>query len=102
MNSGRREQEKAHREATKKAAEMRCRVCGLSPCEPCHYPRHRGSGGRFENEWAQELWVPLCHQHHMVLDRQHGVSPAAEFERSLVVRRIEQSFSGVPLDQTEW
>lgn len=89
MNSGKAERDKAHREATRKASVMHCRVCGIVPCEPCHWPRHRGLGGGHAG-WGDEEWVPLCRRHHDVLDRRHGVSAAADFERELVIRHIER------------
>jgi hypothetical protein len=76
-----------HKQATALAAESKCLVCGTSPCSPCHWPRHRGSGGRFDNEWDVEHWVPLCKKHHDELDARNGVSPA-QSEQTRITRYI--------------
>ena len=87
MNSGKRDRDKAHREATALAAESKCLACGTTPSEPCHWPVNRGSGGRFENEWDPSVWVPLCRKHHSELDKRNGVS-AYEQEKTRIVRYI--------------
>jgi hypothetical protein len=66
-----------HKEATALAAESHCLVCHATPCEPCHWPRHRGSGGRFENDWDQSVWVPLCRVCHDIVDGRNGTSAKA-------------------------
>jgi len=87
VNSRKRDRDKAHREATALAAESKCLCCGTTPCEPCHWPVHRGSGGRFENEWDVDHWVPLCRLCHNRLDARNGVS-AYEQEKTRIVRYI--------------
>jgi hypothetical protein len=62
-----------HKEATAAAAEMECLLCGDSPCEPCHYPTHRGMGGA-KAGWDEDEWVPMCRFHHDALDKRNGVS----------------------------
>jgi hypothetical protein len=88
MNSGTREREKAHRLATAQAKMMDCWSCGVYGCSPCHYPTHRGMGSS-KAGWDRSEWVPLCAHCHDVLDRRHGVSPAADYARDLLIRRIE-------------
>ena len=90
VNSRRAEQERQHKLATAKAREMTCLVCGMYGCSPCHWPRHRGSGGRFENEWADEVWVPLCDHHHSLVDGRLGVSLAVEMQRRIAIQAIER------------
>lgn len=77
-------------EAVQLARDTPCLVCYFPSSEVCHWPRHRGSGGRFENDWAPEVWVPLCHYHHDLVDGRQGVSEAKEYERWLAVRTIEE------------
>jgi hypothetical protein len=79
-----------HREASKLAAQSTCRVCDRPGCVPAHWPRHRGSGGRFENDWDQEHWIPLCPRCHDLVDGRLGVSKAIEHERYIAIRRIER------------
>lgn len=52
-----------HREATVSAAERSCVVCGNQPCEPAHYPKHRGMGGAGAG-WEPWEWCPMCRKHH--------------------------------------
>jgi hypothetical protein len=76
-----------HKEATTLARDSRCLVCGTTPCSPCHWPRHRGSGGRFENEWDVEHWVPLCTPCHSKLDARNGVGLGCQ-EQTKITRYI--------------
>ena len=76
-----------HKQATKLAAESHCLVCGTTPSEPCHWPRHRGSGGRFENDWDPSVWVPLCRKHHDEESSRNGVSALAT-EHTRITRYI--------------
>ena len=76
-----------HKDATLLARESPCIVCGTTPSEPCHWPRHRGSGGRFENEWDPQHWVPLCRKCHDYLDSRSGVSALAT-EHTRITRYI--------------
>ena len=76
-----------HKEATLLARESPCLVCGTTPSEPCHWPRHRGSGGRFENDWDVRNWGPGCRVCHNRLDGRNGVS-AHEQEQTRITRYI--------------
>ena len=50
-----------HAAATALAATSACLLCGSSgTCVPAHFPRHRGSGGRWKHPWARKRWVPAC------------------------------------------
>lgn len=62
-----------HSEATRIARQSSCLVCGDVPCEPCHYPTHRGMGGA-KAGWEPTEWVALCRRHHDCLDGRNGVS----------------------------
>ena len=79
-----------HKQATAAARGMYCLYCGDSPCEPCHYPKHRGMGGKGAG-WEPWEWVPLCRIHHDVLDARNGASTSAtaltQTVRDLVARR---------------
>ena len=77
-----------HREATQKARWMDCRVCGTTPCEPCHWPTHRGMGGA-KAGWDEHEWVPLCRTHHDMLDGRNGSSPYACWMREVVVQTLK-------------
>jgi hypothetical protein len=78
-----------HREASKLAAQSTCRVCQRHGCVPAHWPRHRGSGGRFENDWDQEHWIPLCPECHSLVDGRLGVSRGVEYRRQKAIEMIE-------------
>ena len=85
-----------HAEATRLAAESKCVLCHDTPCEPCHWPTHRGMGGA-KAGWERREWVPLCRYHHTLIDKTQGVSKAKEFERSLAIQIIrEEREDGVP------
>jgi hypothetical protein len=76
-----------HKQATALAGESSCLVCGTTPCSPCHWPRHRGSGGRFENEWDPENWIPACRKCHDKMDARNGASLGCQ-EQTKIVRYI--------------
>lgn len=63
-----------------------CLVCGSTPCEPCHWPTHRGMGGGNAG-WDVEEIVPLCRKCHDKLDGRNGASKKAS-EESRVTRYI--------------
>lgn len=60
-----------HKQATELAKKLSCVGCLTRPCEPCHYPTHRGMGGA-KAGWEIDEWVPLCRHHHDILDRRSG------------------------------
>jgi len=62
-----------HKQATALALTLPCCVCGTKPCEPCHFPKHRGMGGKNAG-WERDEWVPMCREHHDALDGRNGVS----------------------------
>jgi len=68
-----------HKEATASARELECCVCGCSPCEPAHYPRHRGMGAGHAG-WGEDEWVPMCRLHHDALDKRNGTSDGCAYE----------------------
>lgn len=82
-----------HVAATALARKSKCLICGeRGTCVPAHWPHHRGSGGKWANEWARELWVPACGEPgacHQLIDRQLGVSEAIEKERQKALRILE-------------
>ena len=49
--------------------ELECLIpkCEAQPTCFCHYPKHRGHGGRNAG-WAYNEGVPLCFFHHEALD----------------------------------
>jgi hypothetical protein len=76
----------AHQDATRKAAESKCLVCGTTPCEPAHHPVHRGMGGG-KAGWGDHEWVPMCRKHHDELDARNGASEHAA-EQTRITRYI--------------
>jgi hypothetical protein len=89
VNSRRRELDKAHRIATRQAAESPCLVCGLYPSVPAHYPTHRGFGSG-KAGWERHEWIPLCRYHHDLIDRRLGVSAGVEQERRIALAIVER------------
>jgi len=64
--------DRAHELATALASESGCLLCGKHGCAPAHFPRHRGSGGRWPDPWHPRRWVPLCAEHHDWIDGRTG------------------------------
>ena len=92
MNSGKEEREAAHKAASLLAANERCLSCNRqAPSEPCHYPRHRGSGGRFEDDWDPNVWVPLCRRCHDILDDRAGTNSKFAQEKNTIIMLIENN-----------
>jgi len=89
----RRDRGRTHRTASRIAFESDCLVCGATPCEPCHYPTHRGMGGA-KAGWTNAEWVPLCRYHHDLVDGRLGVSPFIEEQRRLAKETIDAHRSG--------
>ena len=83
-NSGAAAKEKAHRVATAQARESRCLICKSLGCVPAHYPTHRGMGGG-KAGWKPKEWVPLCVEHHDLIDGRLGVSAKVESRRNIVL-----------------
>jgi hypothetical protein len=52
--------------------ELPCLLCECPDTAYCHYPRHRGSGGRMS--WEYNAGVPLCLFHHDLIDGRRGTS----------------------------
>ncbi len=73
-----------HEEMTALCRDENCLVCGRYGCEPCHWPKHRGMGGRNAG-WSVEEIVPLCRLCHDRLDRRNGVSREESFKSDLVL-----------------
>jgi hypothetical protein len=90
VNSRKAERERLHRIATYEARELSCLICGRGPCEPCHYPKHRGLGGGHAG-WESHEWWPLCRRHHDLVDGRLGVSPHVEACRHWAVRQLEDA-----------
>ena len=66
-----------HAQSTRLAATLPCCVCGKDALsEPCHFPVHRGMGGR-RDFWDTDRWVPCCRRCHDDLDGRIGASPPA-------------------------
>ena len=84
--------ETTHAEATRTAANEPCMSCyAPPPSEPCHYPHHRGSGGRFGgDDWNPLYWVALCRRCHNRLDGRNGVSATATYQTEAVIDQIEK------------
>lgn len=54
-----------HEAAAELARNSLCLLCGrIGSCVPAHFPRHRGSGGRWRHPWHRKHWVPLCSAPH--------------------------------------
>jgi len=85
----RRKVDPLHREATKLAAESDCLLCGHPGCVPAHWPRHRGMGGANAG-WERTEWVPLCREHHDLVDGRLGVSDAVEVRRGMALLSLER------------
>jgi hypothetical protein len=84
VNSGAAEREKAHRLATAQAREARCLLCFSHGAVPAHYPKHRGMGGG-KAGWGPKEWIPLCVEHHDLIDGRLGVSEKIERRRQLIL-----------------
>ena len=86
-----------HREATALAKTMECFMCGDTPCEPVHWPKHRGMGGD-ESMWEYgEHWIPGCRMCHRKLDKTAGDSDeqfmariCASFRRTAIVCELRR------------
>ena len=80
-----------HKQATAAAHGMYCLYCGATPCEPCHWPKHRGMGGKGAG-WEPWEWCPMCRVHHDALDARNGASEWAvaltNDVRELVAKRV--------------
>jgi hypothetical protein len=85
MRRKRRKLDPEHLAATQLAARCHCLGCGGMPCVPAHWPRHQGSGGRFDHPWHPDHWVPLCFTCHDAIDRRNGTSEA----RTADTKRVE-------------
>ena len=90
-----------HIAATRLARDSACLLCGkVGTCVPAHFPRHRGSGGRFENDWDRQHWVPLCGEpgacHDYTDGRSGGVTAFAremrESDRALLLAKAEREW----------
>lgn len=75
-----------HKQATEAAREMECLMCGRTPSEPCHYPKHRGMGGAGAG-WERWEWVPMCRVHHDALDGRAGVN--SHYLQSMALRAAD-------------
>lgn len=65
--------DRAHELATALAREQHCILCGAHGFSvPAHFPRHRGSGGRWPDPWHPSHWVPLCGGCHDWIDGRTG------------------------------
>lgn len=69
------------------AGESDCLGCCTTPCEPAHFPTHRGMGGA-KAGWEPWEWVPLCRKCHDALDRRNGVSERCQLDTHFVVEMI--------------
>ena len=64
--------------------------CHATPTAFCHFPHHRGIGGRNAG-WAYDEGVPLCDVHHKRLDAQ-GETWALHVETQEIVTKLAPPF----------
>jgi hypothetical protein len=89
VNSKKAERDRLHRIASHEARQMSCLICGRSPCEPCHWPRHRGLGSAHAG-WSRSEWVGLCRRCHDTVDGRLGVSGPIEARRQQAITILEE------------
>jgi len=59
---------------------IQCLLCESPETAYCHWPRHRGSGGRMS--WEYDKGIPLCKRCHDLIDGRLGVSSLIETRRA--------------------
>lgn len=68
-----------------------CIVCYSPMVVRAHWPKHRGSGGRFDDDWDPRNTIDLCPRCHDIIDRRHGTSAYADGLRDLALSAIKNT-----------
>jgi len=69
--------------------QLPCLLCDSPDTAYCHWPRHRGSGGRGIT-WEPDEGIPGCSRCHALIDGRLGVSAAIESERAAALERLAE------------
>lgn len=64
-----------------------CLLCESPDTMYCHFPRHRGSGGRGIT-WEYDKGIPGCYRCHRLIDGTLGVSEKIQTEQADALMRL--------------